>query len=215
MNYLKAARILSTTIVSGIAAWSSYFHMVTVARHFGERPEVAYVLPFSVDGMLIVASGAMVDDRANGRKIRPVAKVAFVIGVAASIGANVTAALPSLGARLVAAWPALALLLVVEMLSHRGKPEAAEVPPEVPVEVLVEVPPAPVAEVPPKVAPAVKPPRKREPSVRPAAKKGRPAHETAALARQILQDQPKITKKEVAAQLGVGERRLRQVLAAA
>jgi len=35
--------------------------MVAVALRFGERPEVAYVLPLSVDGMLIVASAAMVD----------------------------------------------------------------------------------------------------------------------------------------------------------
>ncbi|WP_230462787.1 hypothetical protein [Micromonospora sp. CP22] len=35
--------------------------MVAVALRFGERPEVAYVLPLSVDGMLVVASAAMVD----------------------------------------------------------------------------------------------------------------------------------------------------------
>ena len=36
--------------------------MVHVALRYGERPEVAYVLPISVDGMLLVASTVMVDD---------------------------------------------------------------------------------------------------------------------------------------------------------
>jgi thiol-disulfide isomerase/thioredoxin len=64
----------------------------------------------------------MLDDRRRGRKIRPVARVAFAAGVTASVAANIAAAHPSLGARIVAAWPALALLLVVEMLSRSGHP---------------------------------------------------------------------------------------------
>jgi hypothetical protein len=44
--------------------------------------------------------------------------VAFVLGVGASIAANIAAAHPTAGARMVAAWPALALLLVVEMLAR-------------------------------------------------------------------------------------------------
>src|SRR4051812_26104703 len=95
--------------------------MVHVALHYGERAEVAYVLPFSVGGMLVVASVAMVDDRRAGRTIRPVARAAFTAGVIASVAANVGAAQPTAAARIVAAWPALALLLVVEMLSRSGR----------------------------------------------------------------------------------------------
>jgi hypothetical protein len=92
--------------------------MVHVALRFGERPEVAYVLPISVDGMLIVASTAMVDDQRAGRPVRWSARIAFIAGVGASVAANIAAAQPSLGARIVAAWPAVALLLVVELLSR-------------------------------------------------------------------------------------------------
>jgi hypothetical protein len=91
--------------------------MVAVALRFGERPEVAYVLPLSVDGMLVVASAAMVEDKRAGRRVRWSARMAFAVGVAASVAANIAAAEPSLGARIVAAWPAVALLLVVEMLT--------------------------------------------------------------------------------------------------
>jgi Protein of unknown function (DUF2637) len=117
----RIARNLSAGAVAGIAAWSSYLHMVHVALSFGERPEIAYAVPFSVDGMLVVASMAMVDDKASGRKVRRSARLAFVVGVAASVAANVAAAAPTAGARIVAGWPALALLLVVEILSRSGR----------------------------------------------------------------------------------------------
>ena len=129
MNGTRIARNTSAAAVAGIAAWSSYSHMVHVALRYGERAEVAYALPLSVDGMLIVASAAMVDDRRAGRKIRPVARIAFAAGVVASVAANVCAAHPALGARIVAAWPALALLLVVEMLSRSGRPAEQPVTP--------------------------------------------------------------------------------------
>ncbi|MFV2022786.1 DUF2637 domain-containing protein [Micromonospora sp. LOL_023] len=118
MTPTRIARDVSTVAVAGIAAWSSWSHMVAVALKFGERPEVAYVLPLSVDGMLIVASTTMVDDRRAGRRVRWSARIAFLTGVGASVAANIAAAQPALGARIVAAWPAVALLLVVEMLSR-------------------------------------------------------------------------------------------------
>jgi len=121
----RLVRNMSAAIVAGIAAWSSYRHMVTVALNVGEQPQVAYVLPLSVDGMLVVASVAMVDDRRSGRTVRWSARLAFAVGVLASLAANVSAAHPSIGARIVAAWPALALLLTVELLSRAGKPMSA------------------------------------------------------------------------------------------
>ena len=87
----RLVRNLSAAVVAGIAAWSSYRHMVTVALNVGEQPEVAYVLPLSVDGMLVVASVAMVDDRRSGRTVRWSARLAFTIGVLASLAANVSA----------------------------------------------------------------------------------------------------------------------------
>src|SRR5436190_16022934 len=117
----RIARNISAGLVASIAAWSSYSHMAHVALRYGERPEVAHVLPLSVDGMLVVASVAMVDDKRAGRRVRTSARVAFAVGVVASIAANIAAAHPSPGARIVAGWPALALLLVVELLSRSGR----------------------------------------------------------------------------------------------
>lgn len=124
MNPTRIARNLSTVAVASIAAWSSWSHMVHVALRFGEHPEVAYVLPISVDGMLIVSTTAMVDDQRAGRPVRWSARIAFLAGMTASVAANITAAQPTLGARIVAAWPAVALLLVVEILSRVQKTSA-------------------------------------------------------------------------------------------
>jgi len=133
MPKLSATRILSTAgagTVAAIAGWSSWSHMVGVALHVGESTKVAYVLPLSVDGLLVVASAALVDDKRSGRTPRWSARIAFAVGVTASLAANVAHAHPTWGARLVAAWPALALLLVVELLSRSGrkieKPETVD-----------------------------------------------------------------------------------------
>jgi hypothetical protein len=80
LNPTRVARNLSTVAVAAVAAWSSWSHMVHVALRFGERPEVAYVLPISVDGMLIVASTAMVDDRRAARPVRWSARISFLAG---------------------------------------------------------------------------------------------------------------------------------------
>jgi len=121
LNITRLTSTIGAGAVAGIAAWSSWSHQVHVAMMVGEREEVALVLPLSVDGLLIVASAAMVDDRRNGRRPRLSARIAFAVGVLATVGANVASAQPTIGARLVAAWPAVALLLVVELLSRRGK----------------------------------------------------------------------------------------------
>lgn len=159
MNGTRLARNLSAAVVASIAAWSSYQHMVHVALSVGERPDVAYVLPLSVDGMLVVASVAMVDDKRAGRAVRWSAKVAFTTGVLASVAANVAAAHPTIGARIVAAWPALALLLTVELLTRAGKAlkTAAAV-----AELVDEQPPAPVAVAPDVAAPDVEPAGERQ-----------------------------------------------------
>ncbi len=54
MNATRFTSTLGAGAVAGIAAWSSWSHMVATALHVGERPEVAYLLPLSVDGLLVV-----------------------------------------------------------------------------------------------------------------------------------------------------------------
>jgi len=67
-------------------------HIAHVALHYGERPEVAYALPFAIDGLLIVATTAMLDDTRHTRHVRWSARMAFTFGVTASLAANIASA---------------------------------------------------------------------------------------------------------------------------
>jgi Tfp pilus assembly protein PilX len=58
---LTAARVLATAIIAGIAAWVSYWHMAGVASRYGETGASPYLLPLSVDGLIVVASICLVE----------------------------------------------------------------------------------------------------------------------------------------------------------
>ncbi|MGN9889309.1 hypothetical protein [Micromonospora sp. L31] len=71
--------------------------------------------------MFLVATLAL----GGGRRSKASAWVAFLVGVAASLAANVIAAEPDAVARTVSAWPAVALLLTVEVLARSGREQTS------------------------------------------------------------------------------------------
>jgi hypothetical protein len=58
---LGLLRVLATGAISGIAAWVSYLHMTAVASRYGEVGTSPYLLPISVDGLIVVASISLVE----------------------------------------------------------------------------------------------------------------------------------------------------------
>jgi len=58
---LAGIRVIATATIAGIAAWVSYWHMQGVAVKFGESESSAYLLPISVDGLIVVASVSLVE----------------------------------------------------------------------------------------------------------------------------------------------------------
>ena len=58
---LAFARVMATIVIAGIAAWVSYWHMQDVAVRYGETEVSAYLLPISVDGLIVVASVSLVE----------------------------------------------------------------------------------------------------------------------------------------------------------
>lgn len=58
---LAVARVVATAAIAGIAAWVSYWHMVGVAARYGETGASPYLLPISVDGLIVVASICLVE----------------------------------------------------------------------------------------------------------------------------------------------------------
>lgn len=214
MKTAQLAKYAGVAAVAGIAAYASYTHMRELAIEHGQPQLVAALLPVSVDGMLIVATLVMREDRGNGLKVRVWAWIAFILGVAASVVANVLAAADDITSRVISAWPAIALLLVIEVLATGRK--VAELPAEVVPPAAPRKPaerPQPDAELP---AEAARPRPVRKPTAKaPVAKKTtprRPAEETRKLAEEVLTSAPDATRLEVAQQLDITDRRLRQVL---
>lgn len=73
---LAFARLAATAIIAGIAAWVSYWHMAGVASRYGETGASPYLMPVSVDGLVVVASICLVElagrIRETGRQSVPV-----------------------------------------------------------------------------------------------------------------------------------------------
>lgn len=85
------AAVLVVGITAGIEAIImaiSYAHEVELARHNGQQSWVADLIPFAVDGMLVVASIAIYWAGQHGirRPVPPLATAA--VGMVATIGAN-------------------------------------------------------------------------------------------------------------------------------
>ncbi|WP_019901594.1 DUF2637 domain-containing protein [Salinispora arenicola] len=60
-RHLALARWAATALIAAIAAWVSYWHMAAVASRYGETNGSQYLLPLSVDGLVIVASICLVE----------------------------------------------------------------------------------------------------------------------------------------------------------
>ncbi|MGV9762501.1 DUF2637 domain-containing protein [Micromonospora sp. NBRC 110037] len=210
MNARRLASLAGTIAVTVVAAVGSYDHMRTLALEAGQTPLLATILPLSVDGLILVGTLALGD----GRRSRWSAWLAFLVGVAASLAANVIVADPDPVSRVVSAWPAVALLLTVEVLARSGKASPV-VPPEPVAQQAVPAPDGP-EEPAPTATPADAPEGPTEapsgPVERPRRVR-RPVAETRKLATAMLADGA--TRERAAEALGITPRRLRQVLNAA
>jgi Protein of unknown function (DUF2637) len=110
----------AVVLVALVAAVGSYEHMRSLAESVGEDWR-AWLLPFSVDGLAVAASMTMLVRRRAGLPAGAMAWAALLLGLGASLAANVAAAEPTLAGRLVAAWPPLGLLLSYELLMQQIK----------------------------------------------------------------------------------------------
>jgi hypothetical protein len=109
--------VLSVALVAAIA---SYEHMRALADLAGEGWR-SWLLPVSVDGLAVAASMTMLVRRRAGLPAGALAWVALLLGLGASLAANVAAAEPTVQGRLVAAWPPAGLLLSYELLMQQIK----------------------------------------------------------------------------------------------
>src|SRR5262245_64298930 len=118
---------------AGVAAVASYEHMRALAALAGEGWR-SWLLPVSVDGLAVAASMTMLVRRRTGQAAGVLPWVALLLGLGASLAANVAAAEATVVGRLVAAWPPVGLLLSYELLmqQHSGRPGVQTVRPGAP-----------------------------------------------------------------------------------
>lgn len=90
-GWLSAVRLGATAVIAGIAAWVSYWHMVGVATRYGEADSSAYLLPFSVDGLIVVASISLVEIGGRIRALTDPATETATVIESAPAAAEVTA----------------------------------------------------------------------------------------------------------------------------
>jgi hypothetical protein len=114
----------SVLAVAAVAAVASYEHMRALAELAGEGWR-AWLLPVSVDGLAVAASMTMLVRRRCGEPAGVLPWVALLLGLGASLAANVAAAEPTVVGRLVAAWPPVGLLLSYELLLQQTRNHSA------------------------------------------------------------------------------------------
>jgi len=112
-------------LVAAVAAVVSYAHMREVADRAGEQWR-AYLLPLSVDGLVVAGSMVLLTRRRAGLPGGRLAWCALLSGVGASLAANIAAADPTATARVVAAWPALAFAVAFELLLQQRRVPVVE-----------------------------------------------------------------------------------------
>lgn len=113
--WIKRTCVVAVAAVAAVAAVVSFDHMRALASDAGEGWK-AWILPISVDGMLVSASLVMLTRKRAGQAVGALAWIGLVLGLLVSLAANVAAAEPTLIGRLVAAWPPVALGLSYELL---------------------------------------------------------------------------------------------------
>ena len=60
-RWLAGVRFTATAVIASIAAWVSYWHMTDVISRYGERGASPYLIPLTVDGLVVVASVCLVE----------------------------------------------------------------------------------------------------------------------------------------------------------
>ncbi|MFC9973856.1 DUF2637 domain-containing protein [Spirillospora sp. NPDC127200] len=114
---IRATTAGTVVLVAVVAAVVSYRHALELVRAHGESGLTAYLVPFTVDGLVWAASMVILDATRRASPVPALAQWSLGAGIVATVGANLAHGLDHgpLGA-IVGAWPALALVGSYELL---------------------------------------------------------------------------------------------------
>jgi len=205
MNGHRIAARAAAALVALVAGAASYQHIASVALAAGEHPAVAYSLPVAIDGLIVVGVSALLEDKHAGLRPRAVARVAVLVGVVATLAANLASAQPTWTGRLVAVAAPVAFLLSVEVLTRSGKRRGAEV--------TTGVTPEPVAVIEQTTdtsAPAVTVKSQAESTPETPRKPAAPRKSSAARVVELSAKMPSASTSELAARLKLSEATVRR-----
>lgn len=118
-RWVRTVTVAAVSVVALVAATASFAHVHTLAERAGEGWR-ALLSPLSVDGLLVAASMVMLVRRRAGLPAGVLPWTGLVLGLGASLAANVAAAHPEWRTPVldgvVSAWPAVALAISFELL---------------------------------------------------------------------------------------------------
>ncbi|MET8142723.1 DUF2637 domain-containing protein [Sphaerisporangium sp. NPDC005288] len=122
----------SVLVVTGIAAVISYGHAYRLVTHYGEIGTTAQALPLTVDGLVATCSLVILHYTRKRRRAPWHAWGLLIIGVCATVGANVANGLGhGIVGAIVAGWPALVAVGSFELLIRLlrdGRPTSIQRP---------------------------------------------------------------------------------------
>ena len=148
MNPVVATAVAGTVLIAAGAFWLSFTSLADLARRSGIAPEQAWAWPLIVDGIIVVATVAVV---ALSPAARPRATwypwLLLACGAAVSVAANAShaviaadASVPEAVAAAVASVPPVVLLAITHLTVHLTRnvnaaisPSMSDPPPKVPV----------------------------------------------------------------------------------
>jgi hypothetical protein len=112
-------RVLAAIVVLAVAAFAavvSYSHIFDLGTHHGQSGTAARLLPLSVDGLIAAASLVMLHAARKRLPVPLLARIALMLGVGATVAANVGYGLPfGWLSAVISAWPAVAFIVSVEL----------------------------------------------------------------------------------------------------
>lgn len=126
-RWVRRAQGFVVVSVAVVAFVGSYTHMQNLAADAGEGWR-AWLLPISVDGMVISASLTMFVRRRTGQRGGLLAWVTLLVGLGASLAANIASAQPTAKAQALAAVYPIALLAVSELAMQQIKTGERQLP---------------------------------------------------------------------------------------
>lgn len=114
---IKWSTVVAVVCVAAVAAVVSYRHAYALVRAYGEDGSTAWLVPLTVDGLILANSMVLLHSARRQLPAPPLARWLLGLGIAATLAANSAHGLDyGVVGALVAAWPAIALVGTYELL---------------------------------------------------------------------------------------------------